>query len=102
MSLADYKKAKKGLEGHQITTDDLLGKELTLSEMFLKNTKNGEACIVRFKEDPKGFYFGGKTTIDLYNDFKIHDVNIDEEEVKVKYYKATSQNGREYVAVEVL
>lgn len=102
MSLADYKKAKKGLDGHQIESKEIFGKTLTLSEMFLKNTKNGETCVVRFKEDPEGFYFGGKTTIDMYNDFKACNVDITTEEVKVIYSEKESQNGRKYIAVEVL
>lgn len=101
MSLADYKKAKAKIEGHQINTNELIGKELTLLDMSIRNTKNGESCLVRFKEDPEGFYFGGKTTIELFNDFKAHDVDITKEEVKVKYSMVDSANGRTYVNVEV-
>ena len=88
MSLADYKKAKAKLEGHQIETNE--------------STKYGESVVVRFKEDKEGFYFGGKTTVDMYKDFIAHNVDWTKEEVKVKYSMKESQNGNEYVDVEVL
>lgn len=102
MSLADYKKAKVKLEGHQIETNELLGKVLTISDLVLKSTKYGESVVVRFKEDKEGFYFGGKTTVDMYKDFIAHNVDWTKEEVKVKYSMKESQNGNEYVDVEVL
>ena len=101
MSLQDFAKANAKITGHQIETKDLLGKELTLLSMTPRKTKNGEAILVRFKEDPEGFYFGGKTTIELYESFKGCDVDIEAEETKVKYTMVDSKNGRTYVNVEV-
>lgn len=103
MSLADYKKSRQKLEGHQITTQELCNAgPLTIKELSMRNTKNGESCVVRFKEDPEGFYFGGKTTINMYKDFQVHDVDVTKEEVKVQYSIRTSESGRDYVAVDVL
>lgn len=100
MSFADYKKAKEGITGHQIKTKELLGKELRLLEMTKRTTKNGLCIVVRFKEDPEGFYFGGNSTLDLFEDFEEHNVDITKEEVWVKYSEKESQNGRTYIAVE--
>ena len=103
MSLADYKASKAKIEGHQITTQELCSAgALTLKSMTLRKTRNGQTCLVRFKEDPEGFYFGGKTTVDLYEAFKEHDVDLEKEEVKVQYSVRTSEGGRDYVAVDVL
>lgn len=100
MSFADYKKSKEGLEGHQIESKELFGKELRLLEMTKRTTKNGPCVVVRFKEDPEGFYFGGKTTLDLFEDFQEHDVDITKEEIWVRYSERESQTGRKYIAVE--
>lgn len=103
MSLADYKASKAKIEGHQITTQELCNAgPLTIASMTLRRTKNGQACLIRFKEDPEGFYFGGKTTIDMYNDFQEHNVDVTTEVVKVQYSVRTSEGGRDYVAVDVL
>ena len=99
MSLADYKASKSKIEGHKIETDELIGKELTLLSMTPRTTKNGETILVRFKEDPQGYYFGGATTIKLYNDFKKFDVDLSKEEVKVVYSYQESNLGRKYVMV---
>lgn len=99
MSLADYKKSKESITGHKIETKELLGKTLTLLSMIPKSTKNGECILVRFKEDPEGYYFGGSTTVKLYNDFKTFDVDITKENVKVKYTEEESKNGRKYIMV---
>ena len=102
MSLADYKASKAKIEGHQIETKELVNAgEMTILSMSLRKTKNGQACLIRFKEDPEGFYFGGKTTVDLYHDFEEHHVDIEKEVVKVKYSMRVSESGRDYVAVEV-
>lgn len=99
MSLADYKKSKETITGHKIETMELLYKELTLLSMIPKKTKNGECILVRFKEDPEGYYFGGKTTVNLYNDFKTFNVDITKENVKVMYTEEESKSGRKYIMV---
>lgn len=102
MSLAEFKKSRGELTGHQIETKELVGKTLTIKSMAMRRTKLGECCVVRFKEDPEGFYFGGKTTIDLYKDFQAYNVNVEEEDVKVVYSYQESKNGNQYVKVEVV
>ena len=106
MSLKDLRSKKANgninLDGlNQIKTEDVLGKTLTVRNVDLMKTKNGECGIMIFDEFPESFYFAGSVLTTLCTDI-IADGSVEElkaEGLKISIFKSKSEKtNREYVS----
>lgn len=90
----------------QVTTEMIVGKELTIIDYSLANTKNGECAIVIFEEMPDNFYFGGLVLTDMIK--AIDQDEFDKRELrktgmKVKLTSTENKDHtRTYTNVEIL
>lgn len=106
MSLKDLRTKRSGekrinIDGlTQIKTEALLGKEVTVRNVDVIKTNNGECGIMIFDEFPNSFYFAGSVLTTLCTDI-IADDSLEElknDGLKITIFKQKSEKtNREYV-----
>lgn len=84
----------------QLKTDDLIGKDLTIIDVDVCNTKNGQCGVILFKEYENAFYFAGAILTDLCVDLMSDSEAYEEMKsgaCKINMFRQVSEAGRKYV-----
>ena len=93
-------------EGIQLEFKELEGQVLTATSCKLKNTKNGECSVWRFKEFKEGFYFGGQVLTELCKAIeKDEDLQKELADGIIKFKlveKKSEKSDRPYIDYEVV
>ena len=101
-------------KGHRVNTDgktiikneELIDKELTITDYRCFDGKNGRTAIVLYKELPDKYGFAPKIMVELLdtisNDDKAAE-SFHKDGIKIKFLQKTSKDGkRHYYSVETL
>lgn len=112
MGMNDIRNKRKGNSGiigdgfKKLSTDDVVGKTLTIMDVDYITTKTGTCGVMIFKEFPESFYFTGTVLTNLVTDILADDDESTLNEVRtqgvqISIYKATSEKtGRDYVTFD--
>lgn len=90
----------------QVTTEQIVGKTLTVKDYSIANTKNGECAIVLFDEMPDNFYFAGTVLTGIIkeidkDEFDKRDLRKNGMQIKL-YQTENKDHTRTYTGVEIL
>lgn len=109
MSLADKKKAFKGktidfMNGREAgKTADLIGNEVTITDIDIIKSRKDEYAVFIIKQDEKHFYFGGAVLTNFVKTLDETDFDeIRKDGLLVKFSRAKSQDGFTYTNVDFL
>ena len=108
MSLKDIKTSKGGskliVDGMvQLETSELLGKTVTVINVDLIQTKNGECGVMLFREFEDSFYFAGSVLTDLCKRLLEDPEAMDElktDGLQIAIFTAKSKTGRTYTSFD--
>lgn len=80
----------------KLETDDVIDKELTVTDFDFAESNKGAFVVLIFKEFPNSFYFGGSVLTEFFSDFTEEDRNELYESgglvVKLKRVKSKTKN----------